>query len=844
MRTRLGLIPPLPHPALLLACVGSSALAQPAPTAAQRPTPPLFETIPWEAQAFPEGDVVVADFDGDGEPEIAYQRSVYALRGTPEFSDSSHGNIFIRRAHADLTFETVAEIPQASYSFGSQLLAADFDHDGRIDLAFTARLNSTNPDSVRWFHNTESGWVDIEIGRGSLPEQSFYLQRAVDLNTDGFPDLLATKDEEIWIAYGSPSGPGEFVATLIPNPDSTPAPFNEVYYHANADLDGDGRRDLILRLMNALDANTYETVGYFAVFGGETDATFTHPTVLSADPSHELLEVIDPENGDWPTRVYLQTDSEATTQSELVLPLTRGVTPSTIARAYSYTYVRLSNNRNPRVDRNGPRYLDLDGDGTTDRLGGSTRLVYNALTDSADSPSPRTIVGSATMDVDGDGLLDVVGPRGTQLGIADQQGRVAFPTAGSWFDDFSITSVIAVDLNGDGRDDVASNSAYLSPASIEGDWAPVPWLPDRVQAFTQVTARHPAFERPLLAWAIYGEEGNYGLLHWVSLDPPLEDLAVQTFDAKLRDPPTVVAVDLDGDDADELVFPARGTGDVPGQTLRVISPEGDAYAQRQVLSLDGQTFAIVAGDFNNDGWADVALGEYKQGLEGGADLMFFFNDGEGELLPAFTITPPAPVYALASTDLNGDGLDDIVGSSGDAVNTGRTFAWIQAASGVPTQGDIVLIGEGTIGAGFEIYAADLNHDNVMDLRLEGRFGGVSSNSVIVTSPLNPSQIAVWLFEDNPDTVPAGTVGDFNADGLPDLVSTPGQRGIMIDYGIGPRTPNPCAADLNGDGIADQGDIQTFIQLFLAQDPAVDFNSDGIVDLGDIQAFIAAFLAGC
>ncbi|MFT5423286.1 MAG: hypothetical protein ACI89L_001060 [Phycisphaerales bacterium] len=55
---------------------------------------------------------------------------------------------------------------------------------------------------------------------------------------------------------------------------------------------------------------------------------------------------------------------------------------------------------------------------------------------------------------------------------------------------------------------------------------------------------------------------------------------------------------------------------------------------------------------------------------------------------------------------------------------------------------------------------------------------------------------------------------------------------------------PCPADLNGDGIADSGDIQAFISLFLVQDIAADMNFDGIVDLGDIQAFIAAFLAGC
>ncbi|MFT5424693.1 MAG: hypothetical protein ACI89L_002491, partial [Phycisphaerales bacterium] len=55
---------------------------------------------------------------------------------------------------------------------------------------------------------------------------------------------------------------------------------------------------------------------------------------------------------------------------------------------------------------------------------------------------------------------------------------------------------------------------------------------------------------------------------------------------------------------------------------------------------------------------------------------------------------------------------------------------------------------------------------------------------------------------------------------------------------------PCSVDLNGDGIADFGDIQTFIALFLVQDVAVDFNGDGIIDFGDIQTFVAVFLAGC
>ncbi|MFG0305959.1 MAG: GC-type dockerin domain-anchored protein [Phycisphaerales bacterium JB040] len=59
-----------------------------------------------------------------------------------------------------------------------------------------------------------------------------------------------------------------------------------------------------------------------------------------------------------------------------------------------------------------------------------------------------------------------------------------------------------------------------------------------------------------------------------------------------------------------------------------------------------------------------------------------------------------------------------------------------------------------------------------------------------------------------------------------------------------RLPPPCPADVNNDGVLDNGDIGDFIALFLAQDLSVDFTGDGVVDNGDIGAFIIAFLAGC
>jgi hypothetical protein len=54
----------------------------------------------------------------------------------------------------------------------------------------------------------------------------------------------------------------------------------------------------------------------------------------------------------------------------------------------------------------------------------------------------------------------------------------------------------------------------------------------------------------------------------------------------------------------------------------------------------------------------------------------------------------------------------------------------------------------------------------------------------------------------------------------------------------------CAADLNGDGVADFGDVSAFVAAFNASDQAADLNADGVLDFGDVSAFAAAFQAGC
>ncbi|MFT5422864.1 MAG: 1,4-alpha-glucan branching enzyme [Phycisphaerales bacterium] len=62
--------------------------------------------------------------------------------------------------------------------------------------------------------------------------------------------------------------------------------------------------------------------------------------------------------------------------------------------------------------------------------------------------------------------------------------------------------------------------------------------------------------------------------------------------------------------------------------------------------------------------------------------------------------------------------------------------------------------------------------------------------------------------------------------------------------LAPQPAPPCPADMNGDGVLDNGDIGVFITFFLGGNLVADMNGDGVLDNGDIGTFITLFLAGC
>jgi hypothetical protein len=282
----------------------------------------------------------------------------------------------------------------------------------------------------------------------------------------------------------------------------------------------------------------------------------------------------------------------------------------------------------------------------------------------------------------------------------------------------------------------------------------------------------------------------------------------------------VASGDFNGDGKlDLLVF--GGTVAQGNSVVSFLAGNGDGTFRSAVLTnvsgadLDG---SAVVGDFNGDGKPDVALGTNVQSPHSVAVLL---GTGDGAFDPVYLDVPdpvagalPEAGFAIASADLNGDGLPDLI----VLTNLGVSVFLGQATGGfnpVPLGpfGPQESVGSAAMAVG------DLNGDGKPDVAIadpsgvELLFGqGDGTFSAPVALPI-PPQVQ--------DILGASgiAIGDLNGDGHNDIV-------LSTEYGV-------VVLDGHGDGafsLADQTSVSALAGFDTTEVALADVDGDGRPDV--------------
>lgn len=394
--------------------------------------------------------IVAADFDGDGDVDLA--TSVFP------------GSQFVWRNEGGRQFPAANLFPWVERTYGvldiQTMKEGDFDRDGDIDIVFA--LSGSAIGNLLLSENLGGGAFAVKIGAFPFVNSTQTELQVGDLNGDGSLDVVSLSSSEVRVWRNR--GDGTF-------DDSTAATLGPVVLGGNVsvaayDPDGDGDLDLAIAQVGQISrfrndgsgvftAVPAEAVSVSRLFVGDADGDGRDDLVSVAGT--EVREHLQDPSGALSTRTANVVDSGGV----------RGVAPLGAG--------------------------DTDGDGVVDllipdpdrflALTRSDAMSTYQVVPSHTAPFALNAGGLAVGDANGDGLNDLV-----VWTLTDSQPEMVFTTwvndgrgqfsAGSQFESTEIASehVSVADVTGDGLGDLltalglhrGSNAGF---ASVPEPWA-------------------------------------------------------------------------------------------------------------------------------------------------------------------------------------------------------------------------------------------------------------------------------------------------------------------------------------------------------------------------------------
>src|SRR5579864_6120587 len=284
--------------------------------------------------------------------------------------------------------------------------------------------------------------------------------------------------------------------------------------------------------------------------------------------------------------------------------------------------------------------------------------------------------------------------------------------------------------------------------------------------------------------------------------------------------PSFAIADFNGDGKPDLAMPLPCSG--CGVAVSLGNGAGTFQASVSTVNLGGAVF-VAAADFNGDGKQDLAVIGALPTNQTVPALFILLGNGDGTFTLKSTNTGLTNEVSAAVGDFNGDGKLDV--ALLDRTTTGDVVL-VFLGNGDGTLQAPTTINLGVNAAATQIVTADFNKDGHLDLAVS--FQNQAAVDVILGNGNGTFHAPTVL------NLPAGNggygiaVGDFNADGIPDIVATtPNIGGVSVFLGKGDGTFTP----VNNPQSGTLPTAFAAVPFGGAQPIAVgDFNKDGKLDV--------------
>jgi Bacterial Ig-like domain (group 3)/FG-GAP-like repeat len=675
------------------------------------------------------------------------------------------GFLFSVGAHAQAMFQPLGGPGSQSQTFAAGTMplgvaAADFNHDGYQDMVVANKTANTIS-------------VYLSNGTGGFQSQATYptcggptAVLAEDLDLTGLPDIVVTCNTptsnviQVFLNLGN----GTFDPTVNDTTNIVLGTGKGPVALTSADFNNDGHPDLAVA--DSLDG----TITLFLSNPADNFTSYTVKTLSGFGMPNGIVAGNFTSSGNVDLAV---TDGSAGAIHILTGDGTGNFTMSSSATVQSNPTGIVAG------DFNKDGAIDLavlnSGSGTVSILTGNNSGAF-AL-DRIVTVGPATGTGSSyllALDINGDGALDLLTGNTMQNDVAVLMGHGNgnFAAVQNYAVPNGPAYVAPIDFNRDGKPDLAVTQSTGGTVSvlINNTW-PTP---------------------------------THGSLNFVAPHVP------NGGHGNMADSVAVADFNHDG-------YPDVAVSYLQDNAVRVLASKGGVRFDPAVeYPVGQQPYSVVAGDLNNDGYADlVTVNTSLNSNPGTISVLMNNGGGSGTFASAQTYSVGWLPYQVAIGDLNGDGIPDLAvtnygdntvsilyGQNGGGFTGGQTLATCTNPYGVAI-GDTRNTGQNDI-------AVTCFNTGQMEVFL--------NNDMMPYQP-PPAQATFQSAEMyTTDSYPTSLVmGDFNRDGKLDIVTGNSTANDVSFFGG------------NGDGTF-KAAVNSFALNFPESIAAADVNGDGIPDL--------------